>query len=545
MFLCDLVDDSDIFFYILIADRNTHTLSAKNVGRTYKYRISQLIGCFFCFFGSKDSMSLRSRNLALLQNFIEQLTVFGRIYIFCRCSKDFYSHFHECFGKFDCSLSTELYDCTIRFLNIYDVFHIFRCQWLEIQFVRDIKVGADSFRVVVYDNGLIAFFFECPGTMYGAEVEFDTLSNTDRSGTKNKDFLLIMSSYCFVFRIRSAIYRVIIWCCGSKLSCTGIYHLVSGCDLVSLTKCLDIGFCSSTEVCDHVIRKFHAFCFQKKFFCKRLSLKCLFHLYKDCNLVDKPAVDLCDSVNVFFGNISSDCFCDLPDTTVVYNCQFFNQLTFIKICKVIGHKAVYMLFQRTDSFHERALEVVTDTHNFTGCFHLSCQGSLCSDKFIEWKSRNLNYTVIKHRLKTCICFSCNSIRDFIQCITQGDLCSNFGNRITGSLTCQCGRSAYTWIYLDNTIFKALRMKSILYVTSTCDSKLCNNVQCGSTKHLVFFVTQCLGWGNYDRITGMYTNRVNVFHVADCDTVACTVTHNFVFDFFPSCDAALYQNFSYS
>ena len=128
MFLCDLVDDSDIFFYILIADRNTHTLSAKNVGRTYKYRISQLIGCFFCFFGSKDSMSLRSRNLALLQNFIEQLTVFSRIYIFCRCSEDFYSHFHECFGKFDCSLSTELYNCTIRFLNIYDVFHIFRCQ---------------------------------------------------------------------------------------------------------------------------------------------------------------------------------------------------------------------------------------------------------------------------------------------------------------------------------------------------------------------------------------------------------------------------------
>ena len=545
VFLRNLIDDSDVFFYIFITDCNTHALSAKNVGRTYKYRIAKLIGCFFCFFGSKDSMSLRSRNLALFQNLIEQFTVFGCIYVFCRCSEDFYTHFHKCFGKFDCGLSTKLYDCSVWFLNIYNVFYIFRCQWFEIQFICNIKIGADSFRVVVYDNCFVALFFECPCTMYRAEVKFDTLSDTDRTGTKNQDFLFIMSSYCFIFCIRSTIYRIIIWCCGSKLCCTGIYHLVSGCDLVYLTECLDIGFCSSAEVCDHVIRKFHTFCFQKKFFCKRLSLKRLFHLYKDCNLVDKPAVDLCNSVDVFFGDISSDCFCYFPDTTVIYNCQFFDQLILIKTCKVIGHKTVYMLFQRTDGFHEGTFEVVADTHNFTGCFHLSCQSSLCSNKFIKRKSRDLNYTVVKHRLETCICFSCNSVRNLIQCIAQSNLCSNFSNRITCSFTCQCGRTTYTRVYLDNTVFKTLRMKSVLYVTSACDSKLCDNIQRRSTKHLVFFVSQCLGRSNYDGVTGMYTNRVNIFHVADCDTVACAVTHNFVFDFFPSCDAAFYQNFSYS
>ena len=244
-------------------------------------------------------------------------------------------------------------------------------------------------------------------------------------------------------------------------------------------------------------------------------------------------------------DISSDCFCYFPDTTVIYNCQFFDQLILIKTCKVIGHKTVYMLFQRTDGFHEGTFEVVADTHNFTGCFHLSCQSSLCSNKFIKRKSRDLNYTVVKHRLETCICFSCNSVRNLIQCIAQSNLCSNFSNRITCSFTCQCGRTTYTRVYLNNTVFKTLRMKSVLYVTSACDSKLCDNIQRRSTKHLVFFVSQCLGRSNYDGVTGMYTNRVNIFHVADCDTVACAVTHNFVFDFFPSCDAAFYQNFSYS
>ena len=44
---------------------------------------------------------------------------------------------------------------------------------------------------------------------------------------------------------------------------------------------------------------------------------------------------------------------------------------------------------------------------------------------------------------------------------------------------------------------------------------------------------------------MNTNRVNVLHVADCDAVSCAVTHYFIFNFFPSCDAALYQNFTYT
>ena len=89
------------------------------------------------------------------------------------------------------------------------------------------------------------------------------------------------------------------------------------------------------------------------------------------------------------------------------------------------------------------------------------------------------------------------------------------------------------------------MKGVLYVTSTCDTKLCDDVQSGSTEHLIFLVSKCLGRCDYDGVTGMDTNRVDVFHVADCDAVSCTVTHYFVFNFFPSCDAAFYQNFSYT
>ena len=44
---------------------------------------------------------------------------------------------------------------------------------------------------------------------------------------------------------------------------------------------------------------------------------------------------------------------------------------------------------------------------------------------------------------------------------------------------------------------------------------------------------------------MNTNRVNVFHVADCNYISCTITHYLVLNLFPSCDTALNQNLTYT
>ena len=181
MILRDLVNDSNVFFYILIADCNTHSLSAKNIGRTYQNRISQSVSNFFCFLSSKYSISLRSRDLALLQDTVKQLTVLCCIYVFCRCSENLHAHFHQRFCQLDGSLSAELNDRSVRFFDFYDIFYILRCQRLEIQLVCNIKVCADSLRIVVDNNCLVAFFFKSPGTVYRAEVKLNTLADTDRT----------------------------------------------------------------------------------------------------------------------------------------------------------------------------------------------------------------------------------------------------------------------------------------------------------------------------------------------------------------------------
>ena len=240
---------------------------------------------------------------------------------------------------------------------------------------------------------------------------------------------------------------------------------------------------------------------------------------------------------------TADCFCNLPDSAVIYDCQLSKQLLVCKLGKIIGHKAVHMLLQGADCLHKSTFKVMADTHNLTGSFHLSGKSSLSCYKFIKRKSRDLNDTVVKHWLKACVCFSGDGIRNLIQCITKCDLRSNLCNRITGSLTCKGRGTAYTRVNLNNTVFEAVWFQCVLNVTSACNSKLCDNVQGRGTEHLVLFVSKSLGRSNYDGVSCVDTNRVNVLHIADSDAVSCTVTHYLILDFFPACDTALYQNLS--
>ncbi len=57
--------------------------------------------------------------------------------------------------------------------------------------------------------------------------------------------------------------------------------------------------------------------------------------------------------------------------------------------------------------------------------------------------------------------------------------------------------------------------------------------------MIFFVGQSLRRGHNNGVAGVDANRIDVFHVADGDAVACTVSHYFVLDFLPAGDAALH------
>ena len=235
--------------------------------------------------------------------------------------------------------------------------------------------------------------------MYRTEVKFNTLTDTDRTGSKNKYFLLI---FCLFNFILASIYRVVIWCLCGELCCTSIYDLICCHDTIFMTHIMDLLLCLSCQFSDHIVRELNSLSFFQKFRCEFLGLQCCLHLCDDRKFINEPLVNLCNVVDHIIIHTSSACFCDSPHTHVIYFLQLIDQFIICQICEVIRHQTVYMLLQRTDCFHKSSLEVITDAHNFSGCFHLCCQRSLCTDEFIEWKSRDLNYYIVKCWFETCI-----------------------------------------------------------------------------------------------------------------------------------------------
>ena len=52
------------------------------------------------------------------------------------------------------------------------------------------------------------------------------------------------------------------------------------------------------------------------------------------------------------------------------------------------------------------------------------------------------------------------------------------------------------------------------------------------QHVIVFVGESLRRSDHDTLAGMDAERVEVFHIADCDAVVEAVTHNFIFHFLP-------------
>ena len=56
-------------------------------------------------------------------------------------------------------------------------------------------------------------------------------------------------------------------------------------------------------------------------------------------------------MKLLLGNISSQGFCDLPDTAVIHDIQLVQKFLIRKMGEIVGHQTVYVLLQGTDGFH--------------------------------------------------------------------------------------------------------------------------------------------------------------------------------------------------
>lgn len=103
--------------------------------------------------GIEYGVALRTRDIAACQQLIEAFTVLGTV----DAVNGGTQNLHACAGERACQvdsgLTTELNDNAFRFFFVDNIENILYSQRLKVQFIGNIEVSGNGFRVVVDDNG--------------------------------------------------------------------------------------------------------------------------------------------------------------------------------------------------------------------------------------------------------------------------------------------------------------------------------------------------------------------------------------------------------
>ena len=127
----------------------------------------------------------------------------------------------------------------------------------EVMSICNIKVRTYCFRVVIDDNRLIPFFGKGPGTVYGTEIKLDSLADTDRAGTEDKNFLPVS---CLFHLILAAVYGIVIRRLCGKLCRAGINNLIGCHNTIRMAHIVNFLLSLSCQTGNHIIRELDPLC---------------------------------------------------------------------------------------------------------------------------------------------------------------------------------------------------------------------------------------------------------------------------------------------
>ena len=199
---------------------------------------------------------------------------------------------------------------------------------------------------------------------------------------------------------------------------------------------------------------------------------------------------------------------------------------------------VLAVLKRTDRLKKALLKGAADAHDFTGRLHLRGKLIHGSREFIKRESRHLRYDIVESRFEARRRIG---KLDLVEVHADGDLCGNTRDRITAGFRCQCGRTGYTGVDLDDVVLKGMRIKRELAVTSAFYAERTDDLQGTVTEHVVLLIRQCLRRRDDDGVTSVDADGVKVFHITNRDRRIVGVADDFVFDLLIALDALFHED----
>ena len=199
-----------------------HGPAAQDEAGPHQHGIANALRCRHTGFNVRHGLALRVGNVQGADEGIEGIPVLRLFNGGAVRADDVHPPVRKALGQIHRRLAAQRDDDPQGLLQMDDIHHVFRSQWLKIQLVRSGIVCGDGFRVVVDDNGLVARAADGPQGMDGGIVELHALANADGAGAQDDDLLPVRDHRLILLGIGG----VEIGHVALKLAGAGIDHLV-------------------------------------------------------------------------------------------------------------------------------------------------------------------------------------------------------------------------------------------------------------------------------------------------------------------------------
>ncbi len=278
-------------------------------------------------------------------------------------------------------------------------------------------------------------------------------------------------------------------------------------------------------------------CFTQQIAVKRIDVAafhCLINLDNMLQFFEEPLINLGQLMNIVNGVALMHSLWYHKDTLISRLAQ--SSINIVNLKLLVFNKAMHALTYHAQALLDGLFKVSTNSHYLAHRFHWWAEFLVNTAEFREVPTRNFTNHIIESRFEEGAGGLCYRVFQFKQAITHTQLSSNKSQRIASSFRCQSWRTAQTSVHLNHAIVFAQGVKSILHVTLAHDTDVANNLDWQCTQLMILAIGQCLRGSDNNTFARMDTQRVEVFHVTNCDTVVVTVAHHLIFNLFPSLQA---------
>ena len=293
----------------LLICHNLHGTSTQHEARTNQNRIAYSLRSLNAAFNICNCNSLWMRDAERFNNSFKCVPVFSSENGLAAGTDYLNPSLLKRLCKVNSCLSTERSNHTLWLFQVNDIHNIFNSKRLEIQLIRGCIIRRNRLRVVIYNNSLVSHLMNCSYRVNCGIIELHTLSNSDRTRTKNDD-LLIVRNYGLVFILIS---RIEIRHIAIKLAGAGIDHLVNRLNVILLAKLPNIILSAAHQFCYVRIREAHLLSIIES-----LLVKCILNAFY--------ILAIYIFRNLFNASLVFDYVLDLIQEEHIYLCLIVNNL---------------------------------------------------------------------------------------------------------------------------------------------------------------------------------------------------------------------------